>query len=701
MPIRLEERLRAARARVFVGRDDELALLASALDADALPFLVLYVFGPGGVGKTSLLHAYDRLCRQREVAARYVDASSIEPSPEAFLTALRDALALEAGTDPLEALAAHGHRQVLLLDTVETISVLDGWLRTHFLPRLPDHVLVVLAGRDLPAQGWQADPGWQALVRTVSLRNLDGAASRALLRQRAIADEQHEAVLAFTHGHPLATSLVADLLKQQPGMVFEPQQAPDVIKMLLEQFVQKVPGPAHRGALEACSLVRYVTESLLQSLLDASPIHEVFVWLRSLSCVEAGPRGLFLHALAREVLAADLRWRNPEWHAELHRRARHFYTTSLKQDEGRFDQEILADYTFLYRDHPLVRPLFARLRSQWAGSDPILEDTARASDWPALAEMVAHHEGDAAQRLARHWFDRQPQGVLVYRDQAGAPLGFMLTLRLNETTPEDRAADPATQQAWAYLQMHGALRPGECATMFRFWMARATYQDVSPVQSLIFLSRIRHYLNTPGLAFTFLPCRKPAYWGLIFAYAAMTRLAEADYEVEGQPYAVFGHDWRAMPPTAWLDLLAQRSFSTMPSAQPPPAEERLLVLSRSGFAEAVRDALRAYTQPGKLRRNPLLRSRLVIDRAGLNADEPRRLEALRHLLVTTAATLEANPREASYFRAVQYTYLQPAPTQEQAAEHLGLPFSTFRRHLKRGLNRITDLLWQQEIGSTP
>jgi DNA-directed RNA polymerase specialized sigma24 family protein len=53
---------------------------------------------------------------------------------------------------------------------------------------------------------------------------------------------------------------------------------------------------------------------------------------------------------------------------------------------------------------------------------------------------------------------------------------------------------------------------------------------------------------------------------------------------------------------------------------------------------------------------------------------------------------------AKQYRALAHTYVHPAPTQEQAAEILDMPFSTYRRHLKEGIDHITEILWQEEIG---
>ena len=44
------------------------------------------------------------------------------------------------------------------------------------------------------------------------------------------------------------------------------------------------------------------------------------------------------------------------------------------------------------------------------------------------------------------------------------------------------------------------------------------------------------------------------------------------------------------------------------------------------------------------------------------------------------------------------TFVRAAPTQEAAAEVLGLPFSTYRRHLATALDELVELLWAVEIG---
>jgi hypothetical protein len=55
-------------------------------------------------------------------------------------------------------------------------------------------------------------------------------------------------------------------------------------------------------------------------------------------------------------------------------------------------------------------------------------------------------------------------------------------------------------------------------------MARDTYQAVSPIQSLIFVNAVQHYLVTPGLAYTFFGCAYPEFWTPVLAYADLVRI---------------------------------------------------------------------------------------------------------------------------------------------------------------------------------
>lgn len=701
MTTRLADRLAAARRRHFVGRAAEIQRFQTALEEAELPFLVLYLYGPGGVGKTSLLGEWATRATQAGVEAIYLDARHVEPTPDSFLTALALALRLSLPADPLAALAGREGRSVLFVDTYEALTPLESWLRDHFLPQLPATVLVVLAGRNPPAAQWRSDPGWQKLVQVLPLRNLTPAESHTYLSARTVALPNYDRIIRFTHGHPLAISLVADVLEQNPELEFEPTSAPNVVAALLERFVQETPSPAHRFALEASALVRQMTESLLAAMLDLPDAHEIFNWLRGLSFMEAGRQGLFPHDLVREALVADLRWRNPDWYAELHARARTYYSGRLAQTQGREQRRSLLDLVFLHRDNFVLRPYFETF---FEGQDlPTLWlDRMKPADQPILLDLVTQHESPASAQVAAFWFEHQPGGTMVVRDTQQQVQGFVTLVSLHDATQEELATDPATEAAWRCLRAQAPLRPGELALYIRFWLDRTLYQEMSPVQSRIFLFCLQTYLTTPGLAFIFFACADPDFWLPIFTYGNLTRLPVADFTVGGRTYGVYGHDWRIVSQTDWLELMAERELAmglVEPVAPAAAAMPVTVVLSQPEFADAVRAALRSYTRPQELQTSPLLRSRVVLEQTSAEAPLADRVNTLQRLLRTGAEQLQASPKQLRFYRALYHTYFRPAATQELAAELIDVPFSTYRRHLKSGVDEVVAYLWQLETGN--
>lgn len=678
------DRLAEARRRHFVGRQTERDLFHTALTAGELPFNILYLFGPGGVGKSSLLREFGYMARQLGVDSIQIDGRVTEPSPESFLRAIQTAL--DVTQDAIFAvLAERANRATILIDTAELLTPLDGWWQDEFLPRLPDNVLVVIAGRNPPAPRWRADPGWQQLMRVRRLHNLTPEESRAYLMRRQVRATEHDVVLDFTYGHPLALSLVADLYAHAPEFSFQPENAPDIIKTILDQFVQELPSPVHRAALEASTLVRLTTEPLLSQMLqlDEEMARSLFEWLRQLSFVDADRHGIYPHDLAREALAADLRWRNPARYARYHEQARIYYMGQVQQLSAREQRRLLAEYIYLHRENPMVRPYF-----EWQSSGVIFTDTLRPQDESHIIEMVTRHEGTESAQLAAYWLTRQPQGFSIMRQAGGEPVGFLSLISLEKTEAPDQARDPAVRAAWAFLQQTPAIQADETATLFRFWLSATDYQAVSSVQSRIFLNIVQHYLTTPGLVYTFLTCADPDFWRDAFIYADLRRLPRADFTVGGRTYGVYGHDWRERPVMAWLTLLGERELNP-PATMPVPAQEAPTSapppLSEDGFAAAVRQLLHHFTDDNSLRTNPLCQTHLRHRLDGSNADPA---EYLRQLVRETVEPLRHSPRQLKLYRALHHTYFQPAATQEQVAELLDLPFSTYRRHLREGVEYL-------------
>jgi hypothetical protein len=659
------------RRRAFVGRASETELFEAALQAEGAPlFSVLYIHGPGGVGKSTLLEIFAALATATGATVVKLDGRSLVPTRSALL---------EAWPDPADPPA------VVLIDAYDRLAPIDGWIRDTLLPELPMSTLTVLAARTPPSADWRGDPAWRDLLRIVSLRNLSPQDCRAYLTASGVDEAMHHTLVEATHGHPLALSLLTDLVLR--GRDVEPDAlTPDLVGTLVRRFVDEVPSPRHRRALEVCALARVTTEALLRDTLELDDAGELFGWLRELSFIESARDGLVPHDLARDVLDVDLRWRDRAAYEQVFRSVRAHIHRRLANMTGVEQQRAIFDEKFVFRNLPSV--LSPVEWEEWGEHYP---EPAQSGDRDLILALVEGAEGAESAAIAGQWWDRQPEGFFVVRDEDGEVRGVLALFTLTDGCGE-LAFDPGASAAWDHVQRSSPARPGDVVTQTRFVLDRDRYQAPSPTLNATPILTIQRYLQTPRLAWDFLTLAQPDLLNDYFAIADLPRAAGADFVVGGRTYGLFAHDFRPVPVDAWLEVVTERALSQDPLRRPQSVEP--VALSQPAFADAVRQALRDLQQPELLARNPLRRTRLVATRLTEDIHEDA---ALADLVREAVQSLRAHPRDHKRWRAVDRTYLRPAGTQERAAELLDLPFSTYRRHLTEGVARTVAYLWDMEV----
>ncbi|HEX5691436.1 MAG TPA: hypothetical protein VFX76_15585, partial [Roseiflexaceae bacterium] len=348
----------------------------------------------------------------------------------------------------------------------------------------------------------------------------------------------HAEILALTHGHPLALSLVADLAGQgEQGFHYE--QTPDVVAMLLERFVRDVPTPQHRMALYACATARTLTESLLRAALAQPDVAAIFEWLRSLSFIEQGPLGLFPHDLARDILSADLRWRDLEAYLELHRRIRRGLSERLFHVSGIEQQRATFDLVYLHRNNPILKPYY-----DWQTFGTLYSETVRPDEHARILQQIAGFAGEEAAALAEHWIERQPSAWQAIRDSNGRIAGVFMYLQLHQTTAEDRQRDPAVAHAWEYACRQTPFRPGDEVTLARYYAALPDYLSPSPVMNTAQIATGQRWMTNPRLTWAFTDLIEPDHWYGMMSYYDFHRVANPQF-------GLYAHNWRATPVAEW------------------------------------------------------------------------------------------------------------------------------------------------------
>jgi AAA ATPase-like protein len=404
----------------FIGRERELADAEAAIAPDARS-RVLYVHGPGGVGKSALLRELARRTQRSGAHVVLADCRALAADPDATGEVLA---------------SASGRRPLVVLDEADALGPGLLAMRERIFALLPSGGRIVLAGRAAPDHSWGA--GFDDLVADLPLGPLTDATARALLVSRGVAEDARlDDILSWAGGLPLALTVAARSVAS--GRDGSPLDVGDnLIRLLADRELDGI-DPA---ILDVAALCWAVDARLLAAVLSGQATRGAIEQLRSLSVAERIGHRVALHPLLAEAIRARLHADAPDRYLTLRRRIADHLTTRAMDG----DAHALHELTNLI-ENPVVR--------QGAGLDPSHTHIASPFRPGDAVEALADSTiaSSAWWQLVEPWLSDAPRHVTVVHRLDTSLAGIVVCVPA--TLIGDEPRDPELTLIARYLAVHG------------------------------------------------------------------------------------------------------------------------------------------------------------------------------------------------------------------------------------------------------
>jgi hypothetical protein len=543
--------------RTLVGRSDELATLSRVLDPSGP--VVVFVVGPGGIGKSALVERFSHTARTAGATVVGLDCASIEPTSRGLLDALADAVGAEpALADLADRLASFGGPVVVALDPYERFLLVDSWIRRELVPALPEVVRLVVAGREPPATAWRASPVAGSPVLLVELAPLDPDAAARLLMGGGVPPNAVPPVVRFCRGHPLSLTIAATAAATHPELPADDIAVSAVVDELTGRYLSGV-DPSTRAVLDAACLVRRTTRSLLRVLVPELAPRDAFERLAGLPFVTATSQGLVVHETLQHAVAAALDAADPARARRLRQAAWHQLRRELAEAPPPELWRYTADMLWLIRN-PVVREAFFPSRQPALTVEP-----ARAGDAPTITAIARRVETPSLAALVERWWGRRPDSFRVARDGTGRPRGLFWMLDRRDVPAAWLDEHPVTA-AWADDLRGRPLEPGRRALLLFRWLDDDVGELPCPTQAAMWLDIKRTYVELrPRLDRLYTVVRDVEAYLPIVTPLGFRPLATGPVEVDGAPAHPVVLEFGPGSVDGWLARLAAAELGVGPA----------------------------------------------------------------------------------------------------------------------------------------
>jgi hypothetical protein len=245
--------------------------------------------------------------------------------------------------------------------------------------------------------------------------------------------------------------------------------------------------PTTRQALDAASVVRRPTLSLLAAMIPDADPQDAFDRLRRLPFVDLETDGLMVNDTVREGVAAYLRACDPDrW-----RRYRTAAWRQLRDEVSRAGPSEIWRYTadLLYMlENPMIRGVFFPTTEQRYSVDG-----ARPGDWPSIEALVRQTATPVAQEMVLIWWQRNSPGFRIARDAAGSIAGLEVG-GLDSLPRSLRERDPVARRWHHHLQTR-PVPSGQKVLFNRFDLTGPDEANADLVKAALMLDLKRRYME--------------------------------------------------------------------------------------------------------------------------------------------------------------------------------------------------------------
>ena len=302
--------------------------------------------------------------------------------------------------------------------------------------------------------------------------------------------------MQFAHGHSLALKLAAATIAERPNLALNEAESLHVVTELTRLYLSDVPDPVSRTVLEAASVVRRTTRSLLSAMLPDIAPSDAYDRLQALPFVESTTDGLMIHELVQQAIVAHLKAADPARYSQYRRAAWRQLRTEYSPSSRAMIWRYTADMIYLI-DNPAIHDLFFP-------SDAYLYAVEQATpqDWTAIREITLRHDGPETLAIIQHWWNLVPDAFSVVRGRPGEVAGYKCLLLVDPTTDRPQLDDPVTRLWWQYLQ-ENPIPKRQLALFVPKYLGAENGDGAHPVIGPIMLDFKRTYLEHPQTRLVF------------------------------------------------------------------------------------------------------------------------------------------------------------------------------------------------------